>query len=88
MKIALMVSFLGFALFWGLKGGIGSKKNTSWKIVSIAFIFFGAIFTFIPPLAGTFSDAKELAFSPELKNVPVYCQMKSNSNIYDSISNS
>lgn len=73
-----MLFGLGFSLFMGLFWGLDKPKPTYWKIISVSIIFISAFLTFLPPTAGTFSDAIELSKFPEYKNVDVYLRLIDN----------
>lgn len=77
-----MFSFIGFAIFWGIFKGIDKAKPTYWKIVSISLLFFGTLLTFLPPIAGSFSDAIDMADKPDHKNVNVLMKIDPNSKKY------
>lgn len=70
-----MLFGLGFSLFMGLYWGLDKPKPTYWKIISVSIIFISAFLTFLPPTAGTFSDAIELSKFPEYRNVDVYLRL-------------
>ncbi|MCX6146551.1 MAG: hypothetical protein NTW25_04780, partial [Candidatus Kapabacteria bacterium] len=75
MKFLIMFFGLGFSLFMGLYWGLDKPKPTYWKIISVSIIFISAFLTFLPPTAGTFSDAIELSSIKEHKNVDVYLRL-------------
>ncbi len=75
MKFLIMFTGLGLSLFMGLFWGMDKPKPTYWKIISVSIIFISAFLTFLPPTAGTFSDAIDLAHLPEYKNVDVFLKL-------------
>lgn len=53
-----MILFLGFALVFGSYLNLEKARPFYWKMVAVLLIFFAAIFTFLPPIAGSFADAR------------------------------
>lgn len=53
-----MILFLGFALVFGSYLKLEKSRPLFWKIISISLITFATVLTFLPPIAGSFADAR------------------------------
>ncbi len=63
-----MILFLGFAIVFGSYLKLEKARPSYWKLIAVFIVFFAAVFTILPPLAGNFPDARMVS-SLEQKNI-------------------
>jgi len=77
MKISVMLICLGLSIFLGVWGGYEKSKPNWWKLVLVLWLGLAIVLTFIPPLAGTYADAKLFPDSEEFSKSQIYCSITS-----------